>query len=112
MFGAPADEWDIVSINEANFAFERSVILQFCPAITAGWFHFVVSLPTELDGFAVAGAVDGAREAIDSDPPADRIEQDVGPRHGHVIARRLDDVPPAPDAHAGAARSLGRRIRL
>ena len=44
--------------------------------------------------------------------PADLIEQDVGARHGHVMAWRLDDAPSAPDAHAGATRSLGRRTRL
>jgi hypothetical protein len=36
----------------------------------------------------------------------------VGAPDGHIVARCLDDAPSAPDAHAGAARSLGSRIRL
>lgn len=60
-------------------AFERAIILQFGPAMTAGWLHFVVSLPVELDGVAVAGAVDGAREAIEGELAAGLIEQDVEP---------------------------------
>src|SRR5579871_16637 len=95
-----------------DFTFERSVIPQLGPAITAGWFHFVVSLPDELDGIAIAGAMDRAREAIEGELAANLIEQDVGARHGHVVTRRLDDAPAAPDAHADASRSLGSRIRL
>jgi hypothetical protein len=106
------DEWDVVAVDEADFTFGRAVIVQFGPAITARWLHFVVSLPTELDGIAIAGAMDGAREAIEGELAADLIEQDVGARHGHVIARRLDDAPSAADAHAGATRSLGNRTRL
>ena len=106
------DKWDVVAVDEADFTFEGSVILQFSPAITSSWLHFVVSLPAELDGIAIAGAMDGAREAIEGELAADLIEQDVSTRHGHVVARRLDDAPSAPDTHAGAARSLGRRIRL
>lgn len=77
-----------------------------------GWFHFVVSLPAELDRIAVAGSMNGASEAIEGEFAAGVIEQDVGARQGHIVARRLDDLPSASNAHAGAARSLGSRIRL
>lgn len=56
--------------------------------------------------------MDGARETIEGELAADLIEQDVGACHGHVVARRLDEAPSAPDTHAGATRSLGSRIRL
>lgn len=49
---------------------------------------------------------------IEGELATDLIEQDVGARHGHVVARRLDDAPSAQDAHAGATRSLGSRTRL
>jgi hypothetical protein len=64
-----------------------------------------------VDGIAVAGAMDGTPEATEGELAADLIEQDVGSRHGHVVARRLDHAPSAPDAHAGATRSLGSRTR-
>lgn len=106
------DEWDVVTAGEADFTFERSILLQFDPTVTAGWLHFVVSLPGELDGRVVAGAMDGAGEAIEGELAADRIEQNVGACHGHVVAWRFDDAPSAPNAHAGAVRSLGSRTRL
>ena len=82
------------------------------PAVTFCGLHFVVSLPAELDGIAVAGSINEACEAIEGELTAVLIEQDVGAGHGHVVARRLDDAPSAPDTHADDARSLGSRIRL
>ena len=64
----------MVAVDEADFTFERAVILQFGRSITAGWLHFVVSTPAELDGIAIAGAMDGAREAIEGELAADLIE--------------------------------------
>jgi hypothetical protein len=79
-------------------------MLQFGPAATIGWLHFVVSLPAELNGIAVAGGMNGAREAIEGEFAAVLIEQDVSARHSHIVT-----WPSAPDAHAGGARSLGSR---
>lgn len=56
--------------------------------------------------------MNGTSEAIERELAAGPIEQDLGVREGHVVARRLDDLPSAPNAQAGAARSLGSRIRL
>jgi hypothetical protein len=69
----------------------------------------VVSLPVALDGIVVAGDVNGAGEAVEGELAAALIEQDVGARHGHIVARCLDDAPSAPNAHAGAA-SVNRRL--
>jgi hypothetical protein len=82
------------------------------PSRTLGWLHFVVSLPAELDDIAVAGSMNGACEAIEGEFTAGLIEQNVGARQGQVAARCLDDLPSAPNAHAGAAKSLGSRIKL
>jgi hypothetical protein len=102
----------VVAVDQTDFTFERAIILQFGPAITVGWLHFVVSLPAELDGIAVARTMDEACETIEGELAADLIKQDVGARHGHVVALCLDDTPSAQDAHAGATRSLGSRTRL
>jgi len=69
-------------------------------------------LPAELDGIGVASSMNGASEAIEGEFAAGLIEQDVGAGQGHVVAWGLDDLPSAANAHAGAARSLGSRIRL
>ena len=106
------DEWDVVAVEETDFTFERAVLLQFGPAVTAGWLHFIISLPAELDVIAVTGSMNAAREAIEGELAAVLIERDEGAGPGHVVARCLDDPPSAPDAHAGVARSLGSRIRL
>jgi len=47
---------------------------------------------------------------LESELAAVLAEQDIGARHGHVVAGCLDDPPSAPDAHIGSAKSLGRRI--
>ena len=70
------------------------------------------SLPGELDGVAVAGAMDRPSEAIESELTAVVVEQDKGSQHGQIVAGGLDDAPSALDPHAGTTRSLGRRIRL
>jgi hypothetical protein len=70
--------------------------VQFGPAITLGWLHFVVSLPAELDGMAVAGSVNGACEAIEGEFTAGLIEQDVGARQGRCrspVSRRSAICP-------------------
>ena len=70
-----------------------------------------VFLATRDDGMS-SPFLDGAGETIEGKLAADLTEQDVGIGHGHVVARRRDNAPMAPDAHAGAVRSLGNRTRL
>src|SRR5215210_6020364 len=66
----------------------------------------ISSLPSgELDGIALAGTVDGAGEAAQGELSAGLAEDDIG-GSAHIVIRRLDDSPPAAEAHAGAARSL------
>jgi hypothetical protein len=39
--------------------------------------------------------VDGAGEAVEGELAAVLIEQDVGTRHGHIVAGCFDDAPSA-----------------
>jgi hypothetical protein len=50
-------------------------MLKSGPAVTLGWLHFVVSLPTEADGIAVAGSMNGASEAIEGEFAAVLIDR-------------------------------------
>lgn len=96
-------------------SFEGTIGLKLSPSVAAGFVHFVVALPGELNRIAVAGTVDGAGDAAEGELAAAlAVEQNVG-WFDHVgvvgrIIRHLDDAPFA--LHVAAPKSLGRRIRL
>ena len=63
---------------KADFTFEGAVVLEFGPSVAAGLVHFVVAVPGELDGIAVAAAMDGAGDAIEGElATVLAVEQDV-----------------------------------
>jgi hypothetical protein len=99
---------------EADLSFEGAIALEFGPSVTAGVVHFVIAIPGELHGVAVAGAIDGTGDTTEGELATTlAIEADVG-RFDHVrivrrVIRHLDDAPLA--LHTAAANSLGKRIR-
>lgn len=77
--------------------------MQFGPAITAGWRHFVVSLPTELDGIGIETppALRAAFEALVTALGPDRQEPVIlaevlwSALHGMVVLMQSERIPAA-----------------
>lgn len=102
---------------QADLSVDRAVWLNFSPAIALGFVHFVIALPEEGDIVAVARAEYLPSDAAEGEfAGAIGRELNVGGLH-HVamvpdIVGHRDDPPATDDAYAGAANSLGKRIRL
>jgi len=101
---------------EGYFSGERSVGLEFDPAVAVGFVHLVGAAPIEGDGMAVAGAAERAGDAAEGELAFGVAEEDVGGldevKEVLVPGFHLDDPPFALEAHAAASSGLGRRTRL
>lgn len=100
---------------EANLSFAGAVVLKLGRSIAAGFIHFVVARPSELDRVAPDGAVDFTGNASRRERTTRFAEQNVCFLHhvGEVgfIVGHLDDAPLTLNARDGASKSLGKRIR-
>lgn len=102
---------------EADLSVDGAVWLNLGPAIALGFVHFVIALPGEGDIVAAARSEDLSGDAAEGEVAAAiRRELNVGGLHPVAIVPTLvghrDDLPATGAAHAGAARNLGKRIRL
>ncbi|WP_224518893.1 hypothetical protein [Mesorhizobium sp. CO1-1-3] len=112
-----SDEVCFVAATKADLSVDRAVWLDFSPSIALGFVHFVIALPGEGDIVAVTRAEDLAGDASEGEFAGAIVrELNVGGLH-HVaivpdIVGHRNDSPATDDAHAGAAKSLGKRIRF